>query len=350
MSITLSLSPVGHAFPDYAFGRSNTLTTTASSNETVHHFRIGHTISASSSSLGSIKVTSTCRQQEQDHQLRTVQSTIVSSKTRPQLRKVVSHLPSRTLWAPEDGTSSPPPGRPSTPFPASTYEGVNVNDRLKTQSLFESFDSAVELDAVETARPALVALSVEPDAEQDENTIPFKKWLGTLRKQHEQQALPHDLPQGPQMISIDVESKDDLSTLQHEDNTSTNRPRTSTIESSTRGFITAVKSASVTLAESSVATKSWLGGLTRGLHKGRHSRSNTLGSSSSTPDDAVDEVATARAIQRRHILEEVIESEESYVADLRVLQNVKHPMFILPQSVLTTHAGLYDATSGHSSA
>lgn len=38
-----------------------------------------------------------------------------------------------------------------------------------------------------------------------------------------------------------------------------------------------------------------------------------------------EKIARARAVQRRRILEELITSEESYVADLKVLLHVRNP-------------------------
>jgi len=157
------------------------------------------------------------------------------------------------------------------------------------------------------------------------DSTPFKKWLGTLRKRREPQALierTHRIP-------IDGEEYDDFPLAYDRRPVESSRPRASTAESSTRGFITAVKSATVTLAESSVAPKSWLGNLSKQLHRGKHSRSNTVDSTGtrSSMEHGIDDFAISRARQRRLILEELIETEESYVADLRVLQNVSRLAF-----------------------
>ena len=209
-----------------------------------------------------------------------------------------------------------------------TTDDNNDENRVRRESLFDGFDSSAELDAVETvvANPAqtgtdTTSISAPFDA------APFRKWLATLRRRDEPQALTA-LP-----FRIPIDGNEVLSARQDHH---TARPRASTVESSTRGFITAVKSATVTLTDSSIATRSWLGGLSKQLHKGRHTRSNTVDSIGSSIDGTVDEVAIARAIQRRHILEELIETEESYAADLRVLQNVSYALLqFLPLLIVT---------------
>jgi len=324
MSI-LSISPASHhIFIDYPYARANTFGSSSSSNHTVHHrgqcrtFSASSLVSASSSAIASIKAPAA---QENARPLRTVQSTTYTQSQRPTLRKVVSQLPPRTLWSSEELSPQAEPERPSTPDSISTWANDNLEDRVRTASLFDGFENVVELDAVETAVPP-----AQPHVSNDlsdrmlaVDPIPFKKWLGTLRRRRQPQALT----ELPDRIPIDGEYHD-FDPTRHRNFVESQRPRASTADSSTRGFITAVKSATVTLAESSIAPKSWLGGLSRQLHRGRHSRSNTVDSTGtrSSIDQGIDEFAMSRARQRRLILEELIETEESYVADLKVLQNV----------------------------
>jgi len=322
MSI-LSVQPTNHIFTDYPYGQMNSFSSRSSSHRTVHHHGQQRTFSGSSSaSAVTVDVASLKSQaaQENVRPLRTVQSTLTYTRAqRPTHRKVVSQLPPRTLWAAETTSPYQEFERPSTPDSLSTLANDNLEDRVRASSLFSGFDSIAELDAVDTAVPHK---QVEGDDKETAAVVqaPFKKWLGTLRQRREPQALT----ELTYRIPIDGEDYNDFSHPYGPHYSETLRPRASTVESSTRGFVTAVKSATVTLAESSIAPKSWLGNLSKQLHRSRHSRSNTVDSTGtrSSMDQGVDEFAMSRARQRRLILEELIETEESYVADLRVLQNV----------------------------
>lgn len=329
MSI-LSINPAHHIFIDYPHTRANTFGSNTSSNQTVCYHGQCRTFSGSSFASASSTVVTPCGAQafpENVRPLRTVQSTTYTKRQRPTLRKVVSQLPSRTLWSAE---ASSPQGdgvsleRPATPESCSTLANDNLEDRVRTASLFDGFDSIAELNVIDTVMPQGEAEPNIDSGRGPESTapIPFKKWLGTLRRRRE---LP-GLTELTNRIPIDGEDHDSYPSPYGQEAASS-RPRASTVESSTRGFVTAVKSATVTLAESSIAPKSWLGNLSKQLHRGRHSRSNTVDStgSRSSMNHGIDEFAMSRARQRRLILEELIETEESYVADLKVLQNAGIP-------------------------
>lgn len=324
MSI-LSIQPTNHIFADYPYDRTNSLGSRTSSHRTIHCHRQWRTFSGSSSAsatTGDLTSIKSQAAQENVRPLRTVQSTTYTRAQKPTLRKVVSQLPPRTLWSAETPSSHQDFDRPSTPDSLSTLANDNLEDRVRRSSLFSGFDSIAELDAVDTAVPQKhVEVGIPQDKEAAAvDQAPFKKWLGTLRQRREPQALielDHRIP-------IDGQDYNDFSCSCGPHHSESSRPRASTAESSTRGFVTAVKSATVTLAESNIAPKSWLGNLSKQLHRSRHSRSNTVDSTGtrSSMDHGVDEFALSRARQRRLILEELIETEESYVADLRVLQNV----------------------------
>jgi hypothetical protein len=107
------------------------------------------------------------------------------------------------------------------------------------------------------------------------------------------------------------------------------------------GFVAAIQSASVSLASASAVTRS------RRNNVHSHCQSRTDRSSrASLPaprfsEDSmfiersapVDAAATQRALQRRQILDELVDTEESYIRDVRFLMNVSRP--ILPN--LTHH-------------
>lgn len=77
----------------------------------------------------------------------------------------------------------------------------------------------------------------------------------------------------------------------------------------------------MTVAESSILPpKAWLAARF-GHHHGSESKHVSRDSTSSTAS-FLDEPAYLRAVQRRRILEELIDSEENYLGDLKVLTNV----------------------------
>lgn len=94
---------------------------------------------------------------------------------------------------------------------------------------------------------------------------------------------------------------------------------------SSSGFVTAVKSATVSLGPLSLAHQSRRTKRSTFLRSSKRSsgRSHRASvDSSQGSGQVVDEAAWARAIQRRRTLEELVSSEESYIADLKVLVNV----------------------------
>jgi hypothetical protein len=105
------------------------------------------------------------------------------------------------------------------------------------------------------------------------------------------------------------------------------RHQKSSSESSS-GFVTAIKSASISLASLSIAPPSKRTGVSshhnrteissRTSQIGRRSEDNSFIARSAVVDQGV----TARLLQRRHVLEELITTEENYVADVKFLQHV----------------------------
>lgn len=98
------------------------------------------------------------------------------------------------------------------------------------------------------------------------------------------------------------------------------------------GFVTTVKSATVSLAGASLLTRSRINpvrssrGHSRTDHSSRASVSRTrLSEDSFRPErqSFVDPAVMERSLQRRRILEELIETEESYIGDVRFLMNVR---------------------------
>jgi len=92
---------------------------------------------------------------------------------------------------------------------------------------------------------------------------------------------------------------------------------------SSTGFVTAVRSATATIASASVATISRRNSRLRRAQQ----HSSVLSGSDPRPSvdtqrSIIDEAARQRSRKRREKLEELIRTEESYVADLKALSNV----------------------------
>lgn len=106
------------------------------------------------------------------------------------------------------------------------------------------------------------------------------------------------------------------------------------------GFVTAVKSASISLASFSVAPRSRRTGISSRHHRtdrsskasqgGRHSEDSSFLARGAVMDQAV----TNRLLQRRRVLEEMINTEESYIADVKFLAHVRLPSYSLCQHPL----------------
>ncbi|KAF9691985.1 hypothetical protein EKO04_009990 [Ascochyta lentis] len=142
---------------------------------------------------------------------------------------------------------------------------------------------------------------------------PFRRWMSTLRRRHLQR------PKKPEMS---CEGAGEALALLSASTDSARR--TSESMASSMGFVTTVKTSSITIASTSIAPIS---------ERGPHNKTR-LGNRSSNTDvrrsteshraglgPVVDESAWLRSLQRRKVVEELIASEESYIADLKVLIN-----------------------------
>ena len=154
---------------------------------------------------------------------------------------------------------------------------------------------------------------------------PFRRWVDTIhrKKIHRHQTLRlredrwslDDFDEAPVRNTVLLQSP-------------VNRRHRKSTSWASSGFVTAVKSASMSLATLSVAPHSRKArGSTLIRSSNRSSRVSRSfnrpsldGASVSGP--IIDEASRERAIKRRWTLEELVDSEESYVADLKVLVNV----------------------------
>lgn len=156
-------------------------------------------------------------------------------------------------------------------------------------------------------------------------THPFRRWMTTLRRKNSRR-------KGNLIPRLERWSLDDFDDVKPAKlglpgNENTTRHKKSSSWSSS-GFVTAVQSATASLVPLSIAPqsrKTRRSGLLRSSYRSsRISDGVNRASMDSNHGSAqiIDEAAWGRAVQRRQTLEELVSSEESYIADLKVLINV----------------------------
>jgi hypothetical protein len=162
-----------------------------------------------------------------------------------------------------------------------------------------------------------------------DNKRPFKRWISTLRRKRIDEGSQDTDPMTnfslhPPGVNL---AGHHTRTMQHDK--SGPRGSTSTASSSI-GFVTAMKSATMTLASASLQPRSWKATRVDRLRSSERSSAQSgpeirRSMDSQTPSlgPIMDEAAWMRSLQRRKVLEELIASEESYVADLKVLISVR---------------------------
>lgn len=157
-------------------------------------------------------------------------------------------------------------------------------------------------------------------SQQPTTERPFNKWIKTLQRKAVQRR---------EAASAD-EHGFDKSLKGAEAHSRSHHKKSSS--ASSLGFVTAVKSASISLASFSVAPRS----RRTTVHSSNGIRANERGSNPSyaggrlSEDSSynagkgsvADEAVIDRSLQRRRVIEEIISTEESYVADVRFLMNV----------------------------
>lgn len=192
-----------------------------------------------------------------------------------------------------------------------------------------SFDPAIE-DTLETRKRQRMS---EPD---DNSVSPaivspslpghqFRRWMRSLRHRSPRDKSParkNSLKVRQERWSLDdFEEKPAIKPTPT--GTKVGRHHKKTSSWSSGGLVTAVKSAAVGLATPQPPKAKRLSLLGSSLRSSGASQATVRGSLDSHASPRVmDEAAWERARQRRRTLEEIHESEESYVADLKVLVNV----------------------------
>jgi hypothetical protein len=159
--------------------------------------------------------------------------------------------------------------------------------------------------------------SVKSSLSESMEPRPFRRWLSTLRRRRAQDPKTV-VPRKERWTLDDFDTMPDKNELPRG-----SRHRKSNSHSSSLAFVTAVKSATATLASASIAAISSLGaggspGSDRDLLSPRHDLRPSIDGVLS----AMDTSARLRSSKRREKLEELIRTEESYVADLKALSDV----------------------------
>ncbi|KAF2864824.1 hypothetical protein BDV95DRAFT_632651 [Massariosphaeria phaeospora] len=152
---------------------------------------------------------------------------------------------------------------------------------------------------------------------------PFRRWMSTLRRRHVHRRKDNaiEIPRwATDVLEEDVPMLPSLPRL------SETLRRTSESMSSSLGCVTAMKSASMTIASTSIAPRSDVGGFHSQMKIGNRSSAYSEARRSTESHAGglgpiIDESAWLRSLQRRKIVEELISSEESYIGDLKVLIN-----------------------------
>jgi len=196
----------------------------------------------------------------------------------------------------------------------------------KERFLLESPDPRDKATPIQPARP------------------PFQKWMRSLHKKAtSRRKTVSDV--------TDVESLDhELYTLKHKKSIRSRLRKSAS--GSSLGFVTAVKSASISLASFSVAARSRnLGRSSKYQKTDRSSWTSYVGPRASEDSSYIargivnDAAVTNRSIRRRRVLEEIISTEESYIADIRFLMNVSFETRIKGQRLICHFLGLCHSIS-----
>ena len=234
-------------------------------------------------------------------------------------------LLSRTPIAPNPWSKKPTDPQHAGEIPSGsqiTAEQVDVNDHDAEKSDLLNLYEAIHVPSSEQRSPDNIACEQEdahgltPDVHRDGQ--PFRRWMSTLRRRHLRRRRKQDLS---------FDGGDEVLAVRSPLPTTVNSTRkTSESMTSSMGFITTVKTTSVTVGSTSLVPTS---------DKGPHDRMRN-GNRSSTTDarrsmeshcgglgPVIDESAWLRSFKRRKVVEELIASEESYIADLKVLVNVR---------------------------
>ncbi|KAF2714037.1 hypothetical protein K504DRAFT_462484 [Pleomassaria siparia CBS 279.74] len=257
--------------------------------------------------------------------------------------RTIDHAP----WKRNCGTNRPLPSFSRPRAPADVYEKRNremeqvtetsSNDHVSVEyaevdgsgqdddaTEFYNLYEAIHIPLPEVRFSDNIGCESKDEPELEDEPIPvalspqpFRRWMSTLRRRHVHRRKDTIL-ETPRW-SVDFIEGD--STM-----AAPLRRKSESFSSSSLACVTAIKSDSITVASASIAPRSETGGLhgkprignrSSGFSDARRSTDSNTGALG----PIIDESAWLRSLQRRRIVEELISSEESYIADLKVLIN-----------------------------
>lgn len=216
----------------------------------------------------------------------------------------------------------------------SELDGLHI-EGIDTLATFERIDTLGRaLDGAQPSSPSPfphISLHNRDDPAEErlheskaEHRGPFQKWMRSLHRRAAQRPTVWGTTDGLPWKLLDPEDRDcaALSRKPGHRNSSSG---------SSFGFVSAVRSASVSLASVSAVTRSRRNTTRSHCHSrtDRSSRASMSGprisedSVSLERPKFVDAAAMERSLQRRRILEELINTEEGYIGDIRFLINVR---------------------------
>jgi hypothetical protein len=246
------------------------------------------------------------------------------------------HISRKTSW----GTPIPPPSIQKDPTnPAKQdFDDVDLNTNEKASASSDKGEEWNTLDNIAALGFSFNADETQAGATQNrerfsldghevfgnlslplEGERPFNKWMRNLQRRGTQRL---------KRVSCDTSGlllEPELFDIPGTQKRSAHKKSSS---GSSFGFVTAVKSASISLASFSVAPRSRRTGVSsRQQRTDRSSKASNVGrlsedSSYIARGIVIDQAVTNRLLQRRRVLEEIISTEESYVADVKFLMNV----------------------------
>ncbi len=258
-------------------------------------------------------------------------------------RRSSMHIPRKTSW----GTPIPPPSSrtdTSSIFKEDIFDNVDLSTKSpgSASTRTEGFNTLKNIAALglsftaddnEDQVPAnKQRFSLDSDSPKPYGgSRPFNKWMRNLERRATDRRKTVSCD-----VSGDVLEKELFETLNNQ-RRSTHKKSSS---ASSYGFVTAVKSASISLASFSVAPLSRRTGISSRQHRtDRSSKASNVGRLSEdnsyvAGSAALDKAVTNRLLQRRRVLEEIISTEESYLADVKFLMNVRLPSTSNPSTWL----------------
>jgi hypothetical protein len=251
-------------------------------------------------------------------------------------RRGSMHISRKTSW----GTPIPPPSSQNDPTDSAKedFDDVDLNTNEKASAGSDKGEGWNTLDNIAALGLSFNAdesqLGSSPNRERFsldgleafgsrslplEDERPFNKWMKNLQRRGTQRRKTVSCDIGGTVL--DPELFGALGILKR----SAHKKSSS---GSSFGFVTAVKSASISLVSFSVAPRSRRTGVSsRQQRTDRSSKASNVGrlsedSSYIARGIVIDQAVTNRLLQRRRVLEEIISTEESYVADVKFLMNV----------------------------